>query len=158
MRRVVVTGVGAVTPLGLGAHRTWNRLVAGESGLVNVAATRAEPHAQQAQWKGLTSTVAGIVPTGEAGRAEGQWNPSDWLDASDQRRMSRFAQYAMAATEMALVDAGWKPTSSADLEATGVCLGSGIGNLDELYTASLAFEKDVSLESGRSWLRSAHKG
>lgn len=154
MRRVVVTGLGAVTPLGLGAHRTWSRLVAGESGLVNVAATRAEPRAQpQLQWKGLTSTVAGIVPTGEAGRAEGEWNPSDWLDASDQRRMSRFAQYAMAATEMALVDAGWTPTSPAELEATGVCLGSGIGNLDELYTTSLAFEKDVSLESRWSWVK-----
>lgn len=147
MRRVVVTGLGAVTPLGLGVRRTWSRLVAGESGLANIN-TRAEPHAQQAQWKGLTSTVAGVVPTGEAGRAKGQWNPSDWLGASDQRRMSKFAQYAMAATEMALVDAGWKPTSPADLEATGVCLGSGIGNLDDLYTTSLAFEKDVSLESG----------
>lgn len=146
MRRVVVTGLGAVTPLGLGARRTWKRLVAGESGLVDVA-TRAESKAQQAPWGGLTSTVAGIVPTGKAGRAEGKWDPSDWLAPSEQRRMSKFAQYAMAASEMALADASWKPTSSAELEATGVCLGSGIGNLDDLYTTSLAFEKDVSVDS-----------
>lgn len=142
MRRVVVTGLGAITPLGVGARRTWTRLLAGESGLVNISTV--EP---QTQWKGLTSTVAGIVPSGKAGKADGQWHPSDWLDTSEQRRMSKFAQYAMAATEMALTDSGWKPTSQVDLEATGVCLGSGIGNLEELYAASLAFEKDVSLAS-----------
>lgn len=146
MRRVVVTGLGAVTPLGLGARRSWKRLVAGESGLVDVA-TRPESTAQQASWASLTSTVAGIVPTGKSGRQEGKWDPSDWLDPSEQRRMSRFAQYAMAASEMALVDASWKPTSTADLEATGVCLGSGIGNLDDLYATSLAFAKDVSVDS-----------
>lgn len=145
MRRVVVTGLGAVTPLGLGARRSWARLVAGHSGLVNVAVEAGE-QARAGNWNGLTSTVAGTVPAGEDGRSAGLWNPSDWADASDQRRMSRFAQYAMAASEMALNDAGWKPTSQADLEATGVCLGSGIGNLDELYTTSLAFEKDVSIE------------
>lgn len=157
MRRVVVTGLGAVTPLGVGARRAWSRLLAGESGLVDIS-TRVKP---RAQWKGLTSTVAGIVPSGEAGRAEGQWLPSDWLDAADQRRMSKFAQYAIAATDMALADAGWRPTARADLEATGVCLGSGIGNLDELYTASLAFEKDVSVEipgSARLGVMFAAKG
>lgn len=141
MRRVVVTGLGAVTPLGVGARRTWSRLLAGQSGLVDISTL--EP---RAQWKGLTSTVAGIVPSGKAGRAEGEWLPSEWLDASDQRRMSKFTQYAIAATEMALADAGWKPTSQDELEVTGVCLGSGIGNLEELYSTSLAFEKDVSLD------------
>lgn len=61
--------------------------------------------------------------------------------------MSRFAQYAVAATSMALDHAGWNPARQADLEATGVCLGSGIGNLDEMYSTSLAFDKDVSLAS-----------
>ncbi|KAK7742092.1 Mitochondrial beta-keto-acyl synthase [Cytospora paraplurivora] len=137
MRRVVVTGLGAITPLGVGARSTWKRLLAGESGLVDVTST--EP---RAQWKGLTSSVAGLVPSGKAGRAEGRWDPADWLDTTEQRRMSRFAQYAVAATEMAIADAGWRPSSQADLEATGVCLGSGIGNLDELYSTSIAFEKD----------------
>lgn len=140
MRRVVVTGLGAITPLGAGARSTWKRLLAGESGLVDVSSV--EP---RAQWKGLTSSVAGLVPSGKAGRADGKWDPTDWLDPGQQRRMSKFAQYAVAATEMALADACWKPTDQADLEATGVCLGSGIGNLDELYSTSIAFEKDVSL-------------
>lgn len=142
MRRVVVTGLGAITPLGVGARRTWARLLAGDSGLVGVSAI--EPCSQ---WKGLTSTVAGVVPAGSAGKQAGLWHPAEWLEPSEQRRMSRFAQYAMAATQMALDDAGWNPTSQTELEATGVCLGSGIGNLDELYTSSLAFDKDVSLAS-----------
>lgn len=142
MRRVVVTGLGAITPLGVGARRTWSRLLAGDSGLVDISTI--EP---RSQWKGLTSTVAGIVPVGSAGKEAGQWHPAEWLEPTEQRRMSKFAQYAMAATQMALDDAGWNPTCRADLEATGVCLGSGIGNLDELYTSSLAFDKDVSLAS-----------
>lgn len=142
MRRVVVTGLGAITPLGVGARRTWARLLAGHSGLVDIS-----PIEPASQWKGLASTVAGVVPTGSAGKRDGQWLPSEWLGPSEQRRMSKFAQYALAATQMALHDAGWNPTRQADLEATGVCLGSGIGNLDELYTSSLAFDKDVSLAS-----------
>lgn len=148
MRRVVVTGLGAITPLGVGARRTWKRLLAGESGLVDVSAV--EP---RSQWTGLTSTVAGLVPSGAGGQAKGLWSPSEFLDGSEQRRMARFAQYAMAATEMALVDAGWKPTRQADLEATGVCLGSGIGNLNEVYATSLAFEKDVSSAPWMKWER-----
>ena len=58
--------------------------------------------------------------------------------------MSLFSQYASAATEMALEDAGWKPTKQEDLESTGVCIGSGIGNLEELYDTALAFEQHVS--------------
>lgn len=142
MRRVVVTGLGAISPLGVGAHRTWQRLLAGHSGIVDVSAV--EP---QTKWKGLPSCVAGVVPSGSTGKTDGRWNPSDWLEAGEQRRMSRFAQYAVAATRMALDYAGWDPSSQADLEATGVCLGSGIGNLDEMYSTSVAFEKDVSLAS-----------
>lgn len=138
MRRVVVTGLGAITPLGVGVRRSWKRLLEGESGIVST--TSIEP---RSQWKGLTSTVAGVVPT--QGSDSGVWRSSDWVDATEQRRMSKFTQYAIAATEMALEDAGWKPTNVSDLEATGVCLGSGIGNLDEMYSTSLAYDKDVSL-------------
>jgi 3-oxoacyl-[acyl-carrier-protein] synthase II len=136
MRRVVVTGLGAITPLGVGCRPTWKRLLDGHSGITSVASF--EP---QKKWRELTSTVAGIVPTGASGDA--QWRPSDWLDATEQRRMSKFTQYAVAATEMALQDAGWRPTRQADLEGTGVCLGSGIGNLDDIYSTSLAFDQDV---------------
>lgn len=136
MRRVVVTGLGAVTPLGVGIRQTWNRLLAGESGIVSVASRQ-----PLARWKELTSTVAGVVPTGDQ---DGQWRAADWLSASDQRRMSTFTQYAIAASDMALKDAGWDATKLEDLEATGVCLGSGIGNLDEIYDTSLAHHADVS--------------
>ena len=145
MRRVVVTGLGAISPLGVGAQRTWQRLLAGRSGIIDVSAF--EP---QSRWKGLPSTVAGVVPSGSTGKTDGRWDASDWLDVGEQRRMSRFAQYAVAATRMALDHAGWDPSSQADLEATGVCLGSGIGNLDEMYSTSVTFDKDVSLASWTS--------
>ncbi|KAI0481616.1 3-oxoacyl--synthase [Xylaria cf. heliscus] len=136
MRRVVVTGLGAVTPLGVGVRHTWNRLIAGHSGIVSVADF--EP---QKQWRELTSTVAGVVPKHTNNSNEVRlWRADDWLSASDQRRMSIFAQYAMAAAEMALKDAAWKPEKEVDLQDTGVCLGSGIGNLEELYRTTLAFE------------------
>ncbi|KAK3302025.1 thiolase-like protein [Chaetomium strumarium] len=142
MRRVVVTGLGAITPLGMGIRRTWQRLLASESGLVSVA-ERGRDALEQSRWRELTSTVAGVVPTksddGRDGVDEGIWRPSDWLDAADQRRMSTFAQYAVAVAEMALRDAGWKPMGPKEQEMTGVCLGSGIGNLDDFYATSVAF-------------------
>ncbi|CAG7557726.1 unnamed protein product [Fusarium equiseti] len=134
MRRVVVTGLGAITPLGVGVKRTWSRLLNGECGIVSVADL--EP---QARWKELTSTVSGLVPSGEG---EGRWRASDWLSPNEQRRMSKFTQYAIAASDMALKDAGWEPKSEHEQEATGVCLGSGIGNLDEIYDTSLVHHKD----------------
>ena len=136
MRRVVVTGLGAITPLGVGVLPTWTRLVAGQSGITSVAAF--EP---ATKWRNLTSTVAGIVPKADQEHA---WRLSEWLDAGEQRRMSTFAQYALAAAKQALDHAGWAPTRRHDLEATGVCIGSGIGNLDEMYSTSLAYEQDVS--------------
>ncbi|KAL7820244.1 3-oxoacyl synthase [Trichoderma aethiopicum] len=137
MRRVVVTGLGAITPLGLGIQRTWTRLIAGESGIVSVADR--EP---RQRWRELTCTVAGVVPQGAGGRAHGLWRADDWLSAAEQRRMSLFTQYAIAASDMALEDAGWKATRLEDQEATGVCLGSGIGNLEEMYETSLSHSRD----------------
>lgn len=140
MRRVVATGLGAITPLGVGVRPTWRRLLAGDSGIVSVS--HLEP---QAKWRELGSPIAGLVPTASTATAsQDVWKAADWLlTPADQRRMSTFAQYAVAAAEMALRDAGWNPTSPADLEATGVCLGSGIGNLDDMYATSVAYEKDV---------------
>lgn len=160
MRRVVVTGLGAITPLGVGVQRTWQRLLASESGLVSLA-SRGRDALEQAQWRQLTSTVAGLVPVPSSaaspspslspsgddavgnGGGDGYWRPSDWLDAADQRRMSTFAQYAVAAAEMALRDAGWRPGSEEQREMAGVCLGSGIGNLDDFYATSLAYDRGV---------------
>ncbi|RDA90075.1 hypothetical protein CP533_2905 [Ophiocordyceps camponoti-saundersi (nom. inval.)] len=134
MRRVVVTGLGAVTPLGVGIRRTWSRLLAGESGISSIG--KREP---RARWRELASSVAGVVPSGDG---EGQWRAEDWLCASDRRRMSTFAQYAVAASDMALEDAGWKDLCQEQKDATGICLGSGIGNLEELYESSKAYDAE----------------
>jgi 3-oxoacyl-[acyl-carrier-protein] synthase II len=137
MRRVVVTGLGAITPLGVGIRKTWSRLLASECGIVSVANRDPAP-----RWRELPSTIAGIVPEGR--RSEGKWQASDWIDKGEERRWAKFAQYAIAATDMALEDAGWNPQKQEDKEVTGVCLGSGIGNLDELYKTSVAYEGSVS--------------
>lgn len=126
-----------MTPLGVGIRRTWNRLLAGDCGIISV--TNLEP---ASRWKELPSTVAGIVPTGS--KHEGRWQASDWLQRGEERRMAKFTQYAIAATEMALEDSGWRPDKQEDKEMTGVCLGSGIGNLEEMYNTSVAYEKAVS--------------
>ncbi len=137
MRRVVVTGLGAITPLGVGIRRTWSRLIAGECGIVSTS--NLEP---SKRWHELPSKVAGIVPIGS--RNEGKWQAVDWLEKGEERRMAKFTQFAIAATEMAFQDAGWKPQTQDEREKTGVCLGSGIGNLDELYNTSIAYDQAVS--------------
>jgi len=152
MRRVVVTGLGAVTPLGLGAHRVWSALVAGQCGIQSVLSL-----APTERWHGLPSTVAGLVPWVPDGANGGvsslsngastsqplSWRASDYLDAGQQRRMALFTQYAVAAAEMALDDAGWRPTTPLEQDRTGVCLGTGIGNLDEMYSTSVGHYEKV---------------
>jgi 3-oxoacyl-[acyl-carrier-protein] synthase II len=137
IRRVVVTGLGAVTPLGIGAKHVWSRLIAGHNGIVTTSHLRPE-----GRWAELPSRVAGLVPRGNA--EDGKWQASDWVEKADQRRMATFSQYAIAATEMALEDAGWMPTTKLEEEMAGVCLGSGIGNLEDLVDTSLAYQSDVS--------------
>lgn len=132
MRRVVVTGLGAVTPLAAGIKHTWRRLLESQSGIVSTAA-------KGPQFDALPSRVAGLVPLGD--RKDGAWQAQDWLPASEERQMALFAQYAIASAQEALDDAGWHPTKQEDLEATGVTIGSGIGNLDEAYSTSVAFDK-----------------
>lgn len=128
MQRVVVTGLGAVTPLGLGAQRTWTRLLDGRCGIVSLAG-RSKIHAQQ------QCQVAGLVPRGN--REDGGWTAGEWLSGDEQRRMSTFMQYAMAASSEALDDAGWRPNTDQQRERTGVCLGSGIGSLEVQYQTSV---------------------
>lgn len=132
MRRVVVTGLGAITPLGAGIKQTWRRLLDSASGLTSTTS-------RGPAFETLPSRVAGLVPRGR--REDGAWQAKDWLPASDERQMALFAQYAIASAHEALEDAGWHPTSDNDLERTGVTIGSGIGNLDEAYDTSVAFDK-----------------
>lgn len=130
MRRVVVTGLGAITPLAAGIKTTWKRLLDSKSGITSTTS-------KGQQLDTLPSRVAGLVPQGS--RNDGRWQAKDWLPASEERQMALFAQYAIAAAHEALGDAGWHPTSQSDLEATGVTIGSGIGNLDEAYNTSISF-------------------
>jgi 3-oxoacyl-[acyl-carrier-protein] synthase II len=113
MRRVVVTGLGAVTPLAAGIKHTWTRLLDSQSGIVSTIT-------KGPQFEPLSSRVAGLVPLGS--RRDGRWQAGDWLAASEERQMALFAQYAIACAQEALEDAGWHPTKQADLEATGVAI------------------------------------
>jgi 3-oxoacyl-[acyl-carrier-protein] synthase II len=118
MRRVVVTGIGLVTPLGVGIAQNWRRLLAGESGLAPI---------QSFDVQDLPAKIAGQVPRGDT--AEGRFNADDWVPAKDQRKMDAFIVFAIAAAAQAVEDAGWQPQDDEGRERTGVMIGSGIGGL-----------------------------
>ena len=126
MRRVVVTGLGLVTPLGVGIEHNWKRLVAGASGLSAI---------QSFDVSDLPSKVAGQVPRGET--AHGHFNPDDWVPPKDQRKMDTFIIYALAAGVQAVEDSGWKPQDEEGCEQTGVMIGSGIGGLAGIEEGAL---------------------
>ncbi len=117
MRRVVVTGIGAVTPLAGGARASWQRLIAGQSGIRATSGFDVSD---------LASKVAGQVPRGQG---EGLFNPDDWVEPKDQRKMDQFIVFAMAAAIEAVHDSGWMPEDEESRERTGVIIGSGIGGL-----------------------------
>lgn len=119
MRRVVVTGLGLVTPLGCGVELTWKRLLAGQSGITAIT---------QFDVSDLPAKIAGTVPR----EGEGAFNPDDWVLPKEQKKMDLFIQFAMAAAAQAVEDAGWKPTDEESLERTGVMIGSGIGGLPSI--------------------------
>ncbi|EAS35435.3 beta-ketoacyl-acyl-carrier-protein synthase II [Coccidioides immitis RS] len=139
MRRVVVTGLGAVTPLGTGIRHTWGRLVEGHCGIVSV----------KHRHPGFTEVpcqIAAVVPQGP--KELGGWRASEWVTRDEERKTALFAQYALAATEEALNDAGWKPGTQEAMEMTGVCLGSGIGNFEEIYNSSVAYDNGLRDKKG----------
>jgi 3-oxoacyl-[acyl-carrier-protein] synthase II len=126
MRRVVITGLGLVTPLGCGYETTWDRLVAGHN-----AARRIDNF----EVSDLTCQVACQVPHGDG--SNGSFNPSDWMEPKEQRKVDEFIVYAMSAATQALKDAGWQPTAYEDQIRTGVLIGSGIGGLQGIEKTSL---------------------
>jgi len=134
MRRVVVTGLGAVTPLGVGVRRTWQRLLNGDCGIVSTRHLGDE-------FKAIPSQVAGLVPTGVSSNEEGSWRAKDHVTPTELRQTAKFAQYGLAASAEALKDAGFEGGKGLDPEMTGVCLGSGIGNL-EVYDTSVAYAQE----------------
>ena len=130
-RRVVVTGVGMVTPLGCGVKPTWDRLIAGESGLRSI---------QSFDVSDLPAKIAGQAPRGET--SSGLYNADDWVEPKDQRKMDDFIIFAMCAAIQAVEDSGWKPEADEDRERTGVMIGSGIGGLQTIYeTSQILIEK-----------------
>ena len=133
MRRVVITGIGLVTPLANGREATWERLVAGQSGLgpIDIFET-----------SDLACKIAGQVPWSSGrggGRADdpASFNPDAVLSPKEQRRSDEFILYAIAAADEALLDSGWKPESYEDRVATGVSIGSGIGGLATIAATSI---------------------
>ncbi len=118
MRRVVVTGMGLVTPLGIGLENVWRRLLAGESGIRAI---------QSFDVSDLPARVAAQVPRGD--RESGLFNADDWVPPKDQRRMDAFIIFAMGAAVQAVEDSGWQPEDEEERERTGVMIGSGIGGL-----------------------------
>ncbi len=133
MRRVVVTGMGIACPLGIGVEHVWRRLINSESGITAI---------QAFDTKDLPCKVAGQVPVGV--KADGNLDISEWVPVKDQKKMDRFIHLAMVAGTEAVEDAGWKPDSEADRDATGVMIGSGIGGLQTIYEAS------VTVHEGRA--------
>lgn len=153
MRRVVVTGLSAITPIGASLSHTWRGLINGKSGLVrtpnseayNAIPSRVAGLVPLLSKNGLNGSLPGNdVPISKENEEHGLWNPDDWLSSGEQRRMAKYTQYAIAAAEMALQDAGWIPEpGSIGAQDTGVCLGSGIGNFEEVYDTSVAYHKGV---------------
>ena len=129
MKRVVVTGMGLVTPLGSGVKANWDRLINSESGIRAI---------QSFDTSDLPAKIAGEVPAGNSG--DGLFNADEWVTPKDQRRMDKFIVYGVAAAIQAVDDAGWTPEDEQSLLRTGVLIGSGIGGLPEISKGALTVE------------------
>ena len=161
MRRVVVTGLGLVTPLACGVEQTWRRILNGESGAVSITRFDAS---------NLPCRVACEIPMGDG--ADGTFNPDDWMAPKERRKVDDFILYALAAAEQAVKDAGWQPGDEESLERTGVMVGSGIGGLDTIAEASITLKERgprrispffipaalINLASGQISIRYGFKG
>ncbi len=136
-RRVVVTGLGIVSPLGCGTELVWRRLLAGESGLARI---------EHFEVDDLASHVAGIIPrvdgrNGGGEGVEGSFDPEAIMAARDRKRIDEFILYAIAAADEALKSSGWEARDEAALERAGVLVGSGIGGLQTIYDASVTLHE-----------------
>jgi 3-oxoacyl-[acyl-carrier-protein] synthase II len=126
MRRVVVTGLGLVTPLACGVEESWSALLAGKSGASAITKFKVDD---------LATRIACQVPRGDG--SGGSFNPDQWVDAKEQRRMDDFIIYGLAAARQAVDDSGWRPESEEARCRTGVLIGSGIGGLTGIEEASI---------------------
>ncbi|WP_297696974.1 beta-ketoacyl-ACP synthase II [Phenylobacterium sp.] len=168
MRRVVVTGIGLITPLGQGTEHSWAQILAGRSGIGRITTFDPTDFACQ---------VAGEVPRvdGRGGGAAGQagsFDPDQTMSPKDQRRVDDFILYAMAAADEAVRDASWMPEDKTDRERTGVMIGSGIGGLATIERTSIEMHEKgprrvspffipsalINLASGQVSIRYGFKG
>ncbi|CAA2961125.1 3-oxoacyl-[acyl-carrier- ] synthase, mitochondrial [Olea europaea subsp. europaea] len=137
-RRVVVTGLGMVTPLGCGVETTWKRLLEGESGIRGITVEDLKMNGfdrdtQLHTFDQLTSKVAAVVPCGTNSH---EFNEELWLNSKDHRSIARFIGYALCAADEALKDANWMPTNQDEKEKTGVSIGAGTGSISDVLDAS----------------------
>ncbi|WP_041376088.1 beta-ketoacyl-ACP synthase II [Polymorphum gilvum] len=130
MRRVVVTGLGMVSPLGCGVDVSWKKILDGKSGARRVTNFQVDD---------LACQIACQIPRDPS--EEGAFNPDDWMDAKEQRKVDDFIIYAMAAADQALADANWKPASYEEQIRSGVLIGSGIGGLQGIEEGALILKE-----------------
>ncbi|NVN86592.1 MAG: beta-ketoacyl-ACP synthase II [Rhodopseudomonas sp.] len=130
MRRVVVTGLGMVSPLGCGVEATWKRILNGESGAKQIDTFDVSD---------LTSRIACVVPRGDG--TDDTFNPDQWMEPKDQRKVDDFIIYAMCAAKQALDDANWHPSTEEQRCATGTMIGSGIGGLAGIADTALLLKE-----------------
>src|SRR5579885_363583 len=130
MRRVVVTGMGMVTPLGCGVEPTWSRLVKGESGAAKV---------ERFEVSDLACKIACMIPRGDG--SNGTYNPDQWMEPKEQRKVDEFIVFAMTAAKQALDDAGWAPKTPDEQAATGVMIGSGIGGIEGIADTAVTLHE-----------------
>ena len=161
MRRVVVTGLGLVTPLACGVEQTWERLLAGKSGAGPITRFDTTGHA---------TTYACELPRGDG--SDGTFNPDQWMEPKEQRKVDDFILYGMAAVVQAVTDSGWMPSDTDGQERTGVLIGSGIGGLSSIADTSITLKEKgprrvspffvpgalINLISGQVSIRYSFKG
>ncbi|MFB2532966.1 beta-ketoacyl-ACP synthase II [Paracoccus sp. p3-h83] len=161
MRRVVVTGLGMVTPLACGVEETWSRLLAGQSGAGPITRFDAE---------NVITKYACQIPYGDG--SDGTFNPDDWMEPKDRRKVDDFILYGMAAADQAVRDSGWQPQDEEGRLRTGVMIGSGIGGLTSIAEAAVLIKEKgpkrvspffipgalINLVSGQVSIRFGFKG
>ncbi len=161
MRRVVVTGLGMITPLACGVEETWKRIIAGESGAGTITRFDAGH---------LQTDYACEIPLGDG--TDGTFNPDDTMAAKDRRKVDDFILYGMAAADQAVKDSGWQPEDEESRLRTGVMLGSGIGGLQSIAETAITLKERgprrvspffipgslINLASGQVSIRYGFKG
>src|SRR5258706_13857608 len=143
MRRVVITGMGLVTPLACGVEETWSRLLAGKSGAGPITRFKVDD---------LPSRIACDVPRGDG--SNGSFNPDQWVDSRDQRRVDDFITYAITAAVQAVKDSGDEAMTEEENERAGVLIGSGIGGLEGIEGGPLLLSEKVQGKVSRFVIRS----